>query len=603
MNLAGVKSVLKRNFSSFFFFYQFLRYRIFFALLFSLLVGVLDGFGLAMFLPLMQKVDGGAESASYEADGMGGLSFIVTGMEKVGLPFTLTGVLVMMLVFFMLKGFFRFLEGYNRVMNQRYFIKRLRFSNIDLLAGYSYKAFVLSDSGRIQNTFSAEVERVVTAYRSYFSSIQFGVLVFVYIVMAFMANPQFTLMVAIGGGLTNFIYKRIYATTKKLSRELTKKNHGFQGLLIQKVAFFKYLKATGYLPLYGKKLKLTILQIERHARKMGMLSSALQSLREPVVIAVVISVIMLQVNVMHQPLGQIVLSLLFFYRSLSFLMAVQNHWNTFLGVSGSLENMNEFARELKRDQDKQGKDKFGRFASKVSVQHVDFNYGNTPILRDVSFDINRNETVALVGESGSGKTTLMNLLAGLMLPDGGQIKLDDHAMASLDRGTFQRRIGYITQDPVIFNDTVFNNVTLWASPTPEHIARFYAVLKQAAIYDFVMEMPQKEASLLGNNGIMVSGGQKQRLSIARELYKQVDFLFFDEATSALDSETERAIQQNIDQLKGQYTMVMIAHRLSTVKNADKVILLSKGRIEAVGSFEELSERSGTFKRMVSLQEF
>jgi ABC-type multidrug transport system fused ATPase/permease subunit len=603
MNLAKIKSLLKQNFSSFFFFYRFLRFRLFAALSFSLLVGVLDGFGLAMFLPLLQMVDGGNQSASYEAEGMGGLSFIVTGMEKIGMPFNLTSVLIVMLVFFMLKGFFRFLEGYNRVMNQRYFIKRLRFSNIDLLSTYSYKAFVLSDSGRIQNTFSAEVERVVTAYRSYFSSIQFGVLVFVYIAMAFLANPQFTLMVAIGGGLTNFIYKRIYKTTKKLSRELTKKNHSFQGLLIQKVAFFKYLKATGFLTMYGKKLKLNILQIEQHARKMGMLSSALQAMREPVVIGVVISVILLQVNVMHQPLGQIVLSLLFFYRSLSFLMAVQNHWNTFLGVSGSLENMEEFTKELKRDADKQGSVQFDRFHDKVSIQNVDFHYGTTSILRDVSFDIKRNETVALVGESGSGKTTLMNLLSGLMLPDGGKVLLDGTSMADLNRGTFQRRIGYITQDPVIFNDSVFNNVTLWASPSAENIERFHHVLRKAAIYDFVMELPKKESSLLGNNGIMVSGGQKQRLSIARELFKQVDFLFFDEATSALDTETERAIQQNIDQLKGQYTMVMIAHRLSTVRNADKVILLSKGKVEAIGSFEELSERSGTFKRMVSLQEF
>ncbi len=133
--------------------------------------------------------------------------------------------------------------------------------------------------------------------------------------------------------------------------------------------------------------------------------------------------------------------------------------------------------------------------------------------------------------------------------------------------------------------------------------RFFNALRQAAIYDYVMELPLKENAMLGNNGIMVSGGQKQRISIARELYKAADFLFFDEATSALDSETERVIQSNVDGLKGKYTIMIIAHRLSTVRNADKIVLLSKGQVEAMGTFEELQDRSPVFKRMVALQEF
>jgi ABC-type multidrug transport system fused ATPase/permease subunit len=594
---------LKSNFSSFFFFYRYLRYRIFLSLLFSLLVGILDGFGLAMFLPLLQMVEGNGANAEHRAEGMGNLSFIIDGMDYIGLPITLTGILVVMLIFFILKGVCRFLEGFNRVMNQRYFIRGLRFSNIDLLTNFNYKSFVLSDSGRIQNTLSGEVERVVTAYRSYFSSIQFGVLVLVYIGLAFMANPQFAIMVAMGGGVTNFLYKKIYKTTKKLSRDITKKNHGFQGLLIQHVAFFKYLKATGFLAAYGKKLKLTILQIEHDAKKMGLLSSGLQALREPIVIAVVIMVILLEVNVMQQPLALIILSLLFFYRSLSFLMAVQNHWNTFLGVSGSLENMEEFSKELKRDIDTQGDRTFSGFKREMIVENVDFYYGSVQILKNISFSFNKNETIALVGESGSGKTTLINLLSGLMLPDDGNISIDGVSMKELNRGTYQRKIGYITQDPVIFNDTIFNNVTLWAACTEKNIARFKEALRKAAILDFVNQLPDKQNSLLGNNGVMVSGGQKQRLSIARELFKEVDFLFFDEATSALDSETEKAIQQNIDELKGQYTIVIIAHRLSTVKNADRIILLTKGKIESSGAFDHLLSQSRIFQRMVELQEF
>jgi subfamily B ATP-binding cassette protein MsbA len=156
---------------------------------------------------------------------------------------------------------------------------------------------------------------------------------------------------------------------------------------------------------------------------------------------------------------------------------------------------------------------------------------------------------------------------------------------------------------VIFNDTIFNNVTFWDEPTAENKERFIEALKKASIYDMVMSQPLEGDALLGSNGINVSGGQKQRLSIARELYKEVDFLFMDEATSALDSETEKEIQENIEQLKGKYTLIIIAHRLSTIKDADRIVILNKGEIVQVGNFEELFMNSASFKKMVELQGF
>ena len=168
--------------------------------------------------------------------------------------------------------------------------------------------------------------------------------------------------------------------------------------------------------------------------------------------------------------------------------------------------------------------------------------------------------------------------------------------------SFQKRIGYITQEPVVFDDTIYNNVTFWAEKTLENQDRFQEALRKASILDFVMEQPKQENARLGNNGINLSGGQKQRISIARELYKEVDLLFMDEATSALDSETERAIQENIDALKGQYTILIIAHRLSTIKNADRVVVLNRGEIERIGTYKELIEKSNSFRRMVELQE-
>lgn len=596
-----IKKILKTYFQYLTYFYIHLRYRVFVSLGLSLLVGVLDGFGLAMFLPLLQMVDGNQEEVSTEQ--MGSLSFLVEGFQGIGILLNLYSVLLIILFFFTFKGIVKFLEGYLRVIYQQYFIKNIRISNADLLANFKYNNFVNSDSGRIQNTFSGEVERVNQAYRTYFFSIQAAVLVGVYIVLAFLSNPQFALLITIGGGLTNFFFKSLYAATKVRSAKLTREMHAFQGLLIQKVSNFKYLKATALIFKYVDKLKEGIEQIEISQRKIGILASTLQAIREPLTMLVIVFVIIAQIKFFGGELGLIILSLLFFYRALTFLMSMQNFWNSFLGVSGSLDNMTAFTRELKHGQQKYGDIQLSVFKEDLQLEGVSFKYGEMTILKNINLKINKNETFAIVGESGSGKTTLLNIIAGLISPNEGEIAIDGVNMQKVDIRSVQKRIGYITQEPVIFSDTVYNNVTFWANKNTENLLRFNEALKKAAIYDFVMELDEKEEASLGNNGINLSGGQRQRISIARELFKEVDFLMMDEATSALDTETERAIQENIEALKGKYTIIIIAHRLSTIRNADKIVLLKKGKVENTGNFMEMYENSSDFKQMVNLQGF
>jgi subfamily B ATP-binding cassette protein MsbA len=163
-------------------------------------------------------------------------------------------------------------------------------------------------------------------------------------------------------------------------------------------------------------------------------------------------------------------------------------------------------------------------------------------------------------------------------------------------------VGYITQDPVIFNDTVFNNISFWGAESEFNKKRFWTAVKQAAIFDFIDELPNKVQMVLGNNRVNLSGGQRRRISIARELFKEVEILILDEATSALDSETEKAIQRNIDDLKGDYTILIIAHRISTIKNADRIVVMKNGKISHINNFSDLIEESKYFRKLVELQE-
>jgi len=565
----------------------------------SVIIGLLDGLGLTMFLPLLQLV---SESETVSPDSLGRLRFLVDFFEMLNIPLNLTSIFCLMLILFFGKGLVLYISGIYKVNVQQWFIKKLRVSLIKGVNRLSYKFFVNADFGRIQNTLTGEINKVSGAYSEYFTSLQYGILVFIYMVFAFFIDAQFAVLVSLGGLLTNFLYKKLYKNTKEASRKLTGENNVFQNLVIQNVGNFKYLKATGASDTYTERLVDSTNKIEYSNKKIGKLDALLNAGREPILITVVVAVILIQVTYFDSDLGPIIISLILFYRALGYLVHLQIRWNKFLGLSGSLENMTNFSKELKVNREKRGNVDLEEPIQSIKLSNVFFNYEKTSIIKDISFSINKKETIALVGESGSGKTTLVNIIAGLLPIDEGEFSINKISAKDININNFQKRIGYITQDPVIFDDSLFNNISFWAEPTEENLKRFWEAVNKAALSEFVATLPERENEQLGHGGIKLSGGQKQRISIARELYKDVEVLILDEATSALDSETEMAIQRNMDTLKGDYIIIIIAHRIATIKNADKIVIMNKGEIVEINDYNNLIETSAYFRKMVQLQE-
>jgi ABC-type multidrug transport system fused ATPase/permease subunit len=459
------------------------------------------------------------------------------------------------------------------------------------------------DAGKIQNTFTTEMQRVFQCIRFYFSSAQSFVMLLTYIILAFLANYQFALLVAVGSGISNLFYRKIYNATKKASTELSRKGNKFNSLLTQAINHFKYLKSTNYFSKYSLKLNQVIKETESLNKRIGLFNTITMSLKEPSIIIVVAVVIKIQLDLMGANLSSILLSLLFFYRALSFLMVIQNNWQNFINNVGSINSVVSLSKEMTNDHELQPTRLFSSFKHKISINEVSFSYGTRQVLNEVTIEIPKNHTVALIGESGSGKTTLANIIACLIMPDKGKICIDGVSLREHNYDSYRSKIGYISQESVIFNDNIFNNITFWSEPTPENVKRFWEIIELASLNDYVQALPEKEQTLLGDNGILISGGQRQRISIARELYKNAEILIMDEATSALDSETEKIVQNNIEKLHGSYTIIIIAHRLSTIKNADTIYLLDKGRITASGSFSKMITLSDSFRRLVLLQEF
>ncbi|MDL1913523.1 MAG: ABC transporter ATP-binding protein [Bergeyella sp.] len=581
-----------------FFFYikDFIGCRIYVYMLLNFLIGVFDCLGLALFIPLISVATGNIEST----ESLGKLGILITLLENWGIKLTLFSTLLVMMMMFTIKGGFYYIKQ-NYLNNTTLLVqKKIRTKLVEGLRNTSYEGFTKLEAGNLQNNMVTEAGKLDYAMNSYFITVQHFVMLITYVMMALVSNWKFSILVSMGAFMTNFLYKYLNKIIKIYAQRLTLLGHDFSGNLIQMIQNFKYLKATNNIKVFEKKLKDDIETTRQISYKIGRINSIAESLKEPLIIGVMIIVIYIQVQVFDNNFNTILVSLLLFYRALGYLMSMQTSWSSFLKASVGVNSVEDLLKKLNAYKEREKTKKIASIGN-IAIKNVGFYYTGKKVLKNVSLDIPKNSSIALVGESGAGKTTLANAICGLIKPHEGEIFSENTAVYESNIEEYRKKTGYITQEAVIFDDTIFNNVSLWAEKSKENLDKFYNVIQMVSLEKMLESIPEKEDTPLGNNGILVSGGQKQRISIARELYRDTELLIMDEATSALDSQTEKYIKENIDLLQGKCTIVIIAHRLSTIKDVDMIYLLEKGSITARGNYSELIKNSEKFTKMVELQ--
>ena len=241
------------------------------------------------------------------------------------------------------------------------------------------------------------------------------------------------------------------------------------------------------------------------------------------------------------------------------------------------------------------------FENEVVLEAVSFKYEDQYVLKNFNLKIPKGKTVALVGQSGSGKSTIANLVTRFYDVNKGSITIDDENIKNLTKKSLRSFLGLVNQDSILFNDTVANNLKVGKKDATEE--EITDALKIANAWEFVKDLPQGIHTNIGDSGGKISGGQKQRINIARAVLKNPPIMILDEATSALDTESERLVQDALENIMKNRTSIVIAHRLSTIQNADLIVVMLKGEIAEQGTHSELIAKNGVYKKLVEMQSF
>ncbi len=583
-------------------FQTYLGRRIYLLFALALASALAEGFGIVMLLPLLQSLDG------LQTEAAGGFAAALNGViAALGLGESTVAILLIIGAFFLLKGLLLFAAGVYRAYLNTQLQVQLKGRLFTDYSHMRYQYYASRDTGHFINVLNAQVNQFLGAFGAV---VELGTKLIVtgtYLALAFVVAWRFGLMALALGAVLLLLFRGLNQFVRQLSRANAREAGILTKLLVQTLQAFKYLTATGQFGHLRDESMASIKRLARNAFKLGVANSFTGSILEPIAVVSIILILIVQLAVMQQPIAPILVSILLFNRGLYAVLGMQNGLQRLFGQVGGVEMVRDEFNNQRQHREADGTHPLPPFARAIELRDVHFAYDPAlgEVIKGVSLTIPSRTSVAFVGESGAGKSTLVDLLTLMLKPDRGQVLIDGIPGDQIQLASWRSQLGYVSQETVVFDDSIANNICLWQGDPlhdPDLMQRVREAARQAYIDQFIETLPDGYHTLVGDRGIRLSGGQRQRLFIARELFRKPNLLILDEATSALDTESERFIQRSIDALKGETTVVIIAHRLSTIRNVDHVYVFDQGRLVEEGAYDELRDaHQSRFGRLVAMQ--
>jgi len=558
-----------------------------------LFAGLIEAVGIITLLPLLNAAMG-------DPNGNVLSRAVIESLQWLGVQPTILNLLLVISLVFSLRGGLIFASNYYMyyiVVDVR---RRLQADLTRKFGGMDYGYYASKTSGWFSNILISEIARLVSSMRN-FSLLGVNIVnALVLLPVALSMKPGVTLVIFGAATIALLCLRRLISKTAQYSKEQTQLQGKLNSTFIELIQSFIYLKATGSTDSANRHVVDSVHDLAETELKIRRLASFMFSIKDPIAVFVLAGFIFYEVEVMGGSLSEAVVVVLVLYRILVQLVSLAPQLQTFNQTIGGVFIVNSVLNDIAAEQDTEMGGTKADLRGAITLNNVSFSHHSVPILDQLSASIPPNKTIGIVGPSGSGKTTFFHILTGLLRPTSGEIRVNNVPYNALDIHTLRQQTGYVTQDPVIFDDTIANNISLWRCSTndEEGMRKVQLASKFAQCEGFISKMESGYETVVGDRGVRLSGGEKQRIAIARELFKSPKLLIFDEASSALDAHSEQYLQQEINRMHGDRTILVITHRLSSVRNCDEIFVFSNGKIIETGTFSKLylSEKS-LFRQM------
>jgi subfamily B ATP-binding cassette protein MsbA len=583
-------------------------------ILFNILYAIFSALAFVSFIPMLDVLFKQTEIVytKPEYTGIGNIreylesyfNYYLSNQLETDVSSTLIIVVGIVVFFFLMKNIFNYLALYNITFVKNGLLKNLRENLYSKVLNMPISYFLNKKKGDLMSRITADILEIQTSYLSILELMVREPLTILFtLIVMFTISPRLTLFVTLFIPISGFIISIIGKKLRKDSKEVQQQQSNFLSIIDETISGQKVIKSFLSESFFLDKFKSINSLLFKFSNKVinrKNLAGPFSEFMGILVIGVLLWFGGKMVLISETISGTTFI--VFMGLAYNILTPAKNLSKSFYSIkkgNAAAERVFEII-EYNNDRVDQKRDvELIKFESKITFENIEFNYGDSKILDKISFTINKGESVALVGSSGSGKTTIANILNGFFNPKSGNLLIDNNNISQITKESLYKNISIVTQESILFNDSILNNIKIGNLDSKKEDVINAA--KEANAHEFIEQQLDGYNTMIGDYGNKLSGGQKQRLTIARAMLKSPSILILDEATSSLDSKSEKKIQDAINKLMQGKTSLIIAHKFSTIKKCDKIILIDKGKIIAQGTHEELINSNSSYKNMNELQ--
>ena len=534
------------------------------------------------------------------------LNYFVTQKANEGHDDVLIFMVVLVVSMFLLKNLFSYLAMYFITFLRNGVLKDIRNALYDKVVDLPIAYFSEKRKGDTIARITTDVQEIQTSLLSILELIVREPLMILFtIITMFLISAKLTLFVFIFIPVSGFIISRIGKSLKKRSDRVQSEQGQLLSIIEETLGGLKVIKGFNSQKIFGDKFKESTDRFNKFSNNL-LHRQNLASPTSEFLGILVISVLLWYGGQMVLNDGNLEAGLFIVYMGLAYNIltpakAISKASYSVKKGNAAAERVLEILNTESTLADVPNAKTKTDFTSQISIDDISFKYEDDLVLKNFSLTVPKGKSVALVGQSGSGKSTIANLVTRFYDVNEGDITIDGDNIKGLTKHSLRNLMGLVTQDSILFNESVANNLKIGKEDATE--SEIIEALKVANAWEFVKDLPNGINTNIGDAGGKLSGGQKQRLSIARAVLKNPPIMILDEATSALDTESERLVQDALENMMKNRTSIVIAHRLSTIQNADLIVVMQKGEIAEQGTHTELIAKNGVYKKLVEMQSF